>query len=265
MDKGRVDAFSDGVLAVAITLLVLDLHVQRGHGTLAHQLREAWPSYAAYVVSFLVIGVIWVNHHVLFSLVARVDRVLLFENLLLLMFVTTMPFTTSTLAEYVREGGADARWAVVLYGISNIGMAVAFTAMLSRMVHHGLSSTTRDPGRRQEGRAALRVRHHRLPDCHGAWPALAAVDPDRNQGADGLRHCRPDPNHAGRVQTPELGDDVACFERQPDRLGRRRPTLLVSSKYARLQDPVDFDGCTSPTRVPTKRSTTGRRCPVADR
>ena len=81
---------------------------------------------------------IWVNHHALFALIDRVDRVLLFENLLLLMFVTTMPFTTSTLAEFVREGGANARWAVVLYGISNIGMAFGFTAMLSRMVHHDL-------------------------------------------------------------------------------------------------------------------------------
>jgi uncharacterized membrane protein len=139
MDKGRAEAFSDGVLAVAITLLVLDLHVQAvGHGSLSHQLGQNWPNFAAFVVSFFVIGVIWVNHHALFGLVDRVDRVLLFENLLLLMFVTTLPFTTSTLAEFVREDGANARWAVVLYGISNIGMAFGFTMMLSRMVHHGL-------------------------------------------------------------------------------------------------------------------------------
>ena len=87
MDKGRAEAFSDGVLAVAITLLALDLHVEAsGHGTLVHQLGENWPSFVAYAVSFLVIGVIWVNHHALFSLVERVDRVLLFENLVLLMF-----------------------------------------------------------------------------------------------------------------------------------------------------------------------------------
>src|SRR5512140_3700214 len=114
MDKGRAEAFSDGVLAVAITLLALDLHVDvTGHGSVAHQLRERWPTFAAYVVSFFVIGVIWVNHHALFALIDRVDRVLLFENLLLLMFVTTLPFTTSTLADFVRAGGADARWAVL--------------------------------------------------------------------------------------------------------------------------------------------------------
>jgi len=139
MDKGRAEAFSDGVLAVAITLLALDLHVEAtGHGTLVHQLGQAWPSFVAYVVSFFVIGVIWVNHHAMFALIDRVDRVLLFENLVLLMFVVTLPFTTSTLADFIPEGGSNARWAVLLYGVSNMGMAFAFTAMLSRMIHHGL-------------------------------------------------------------------------------------------------------------------------------
>lgn len=92
----------------------------------------------AYVVSFFVIGVIWVNHHALFALIDRVDRVLLFENLVLLMFVVTVPFTTSTLADFIPEGGSSARWAVLLWGISNIGMAFGFTAMLSRIVHRGL-------------------------------------------------------------------------------------------------------------------------------
>ena len=139
METGRAEAFSDGVLAVAITLLALDLRVEAtGHGSLVHQLGQTWPSFVAYVVSFFVIGVIWVNHHTLFALVARVDRVLLFENLVLLMFVTTLPFTTSTLADFVLESGSNARWAVLLYGVSNIGMAFSFTAMLSQIVHRGL-------------------------------------------------------------------------------------------------------------------------------
>src|SRR4051812_23983537 len=114
MNKARVEAFSDGVLAVAITLLVLDLHVDRNGPdgrSLAFQLAHDWPSYVAYAVSFMVIGVIWVNHHALFALVGQVDRTFLFLNLVLLMFVTTMPFTTSTLAKFVQDGGADARWA----------------------------------------------------------------------------------------------------------------------------------------------------------
>lgn len=75
MDKGRTGAFSDGVLAVAITLLVLDLRVEpTGHGSLLHQLGQTYPAYAAYVVSFVVIGVIWVNHHAWFSLLAHRPR-----------------------------------------------------------------------------------------------------------------------------------------------------------------------------------------------
>ena len=127
MNKGRLEAFSDGVLAVAITLLVLDLHldVSSGHKGVGTQLREEWPSFAAYLVSFFFIGVIWVNHNALLALAARVDRVLTFYNLLLLMWVTTIPFTTSTFAGFLREGGTDARWAVLLYGISIEGMAIA--------------------------------------------------------------------------------------------------------------------------------------------
>jgi uncharacterized membrane protein len=136
MGKGRLEAFSDGVLAVAITLLVLDLKVEVSPDeSLWHQLRAEWPSFAAYVISFFVIGVIWVNHHALFLLMDRVDRTMLFYNLLLLLWVSTIPFTTSTLASYVENGSAsDERVAVVLYGISNEGMAIAFFLILRHML-----------------------------------------------------------------------------------------------------------------------------------
>jgi uncharacterized membrane protein len=137
--KGRTESFSDGVLAVAITLLALDLHVAPGSTRLWSQVLHQWPSFAAYAVSFYVIGVIWVTHHGLFALITRVDRVLLFENLLLLMFVVAMPFTTATLADFIQSSHAvDARVAVLLYGLSDIGMAFTFTAMFSRVVHHDL-------------------------------------------------------------------------------------------------------------------------------
>jgi uncharacterized membrane protein len=179
MQKARAEAFSDGVLAVAITLLALDLRVEAdGEHSLVHQLAEKWPSFAAYGVSFFVIGVIWVNHHALFALIDRVDRVLLFENLVLLMFVTTLPFTTATMADFLREGGSDARWAVLLYGISNIGMAFGFTAMLSRMVGHGLLArpVPADVGRRAVRRFGLGIIAYPVATAAGLlWPPLILI------------------------------------------------------------------------------------------
>jgi len=153
MSRGRVEAFSDGVIAVAITLLVLDLHISpEGKGSLAHQIGSSWPTYASYLVTFFVIGVIWVNHHALFGLVARVDRLLLFYNLLLLLSVTTLPFTTSVLADYLRVGGGDGRLAVVLYGAVNELMALAFALILSHMIKADL---LHEPVPRAQGRAAV--------------------------------------------------------------------------------------------------------------
>jgi len=153
LSVGRVEAFSDGVMAVAITLLVLDLHVEVGKESLAEQLRQNWPSYAAYAISFFVIGVVWVNHHALLSLLRATDRTLVFYNLLLLMFVTLLPFTTSTLAAYLREGGADERLAVLLYGAATEGMAISFTLLLRHMLRHDLVRRTPT---REEGRVAVR-------------------------------------------------------------------------------------------------------------
>lgn len=104
-ESGRVEAFSDGVFAIAITLLILEIKVPEGAGEhLWTALGAQWPSYAAYVVSFLVIGIMWANHHTVFGYVARVDRTLLFLNLLLLLVVAALPWPTALLAEYLREG-----------------------------------------------------------------------------------------------------------------------------------------------------------------
>ena len=115
MGKGRLEAFSDGVLAVAITLLAFNLHAGvRSKVALATQIREQWPSFAAYVLSFFIIGVIWLNHHYLFQLTNTIDRRLMLYNLLLLLFVATIPYATATYADYALEGGADARTAVLV-------------------------------------------------------------------------------------------------------------------------------------------------------
>jgi uncharacterized membrane protein len=127
MDRGRLEAFSDGVFAVAITLLALDLTVpEPGHRLMGQQLASHWPSFAAYVVSFLTIGIIWVNHHALVRNFATVDRVTLFLNLLMLFFVVTIPFATATMAAYLREGGADAALAAAIYQGVFLGMSIAF-------------------------------------------------------------------------------------------------------------------------------------------
>jgi uncharacterized membrane protein len=139
MGKGRLEAFSDGVFAVAITLLVLDLRVDTASSeSLATQLGREWPSFVAYAISFFVIGILWVNHHALFALIGSVDRSLMFLNILLMMFVVTIPFTTATLAGYLSAGGSNARVAVLLYGASAEGMAISFTVMLAHMINHGL-------------------------------------------------------------------------------------------------------------------------------
>jgi uncharacterized membrane protein len=131
MERGRVEAFSDGVFAVAITFLVLTLKVPStsGPGSLVHQLLKQWPGFAAWLISFMVIGIIWVNHHTFMNKLARVDRTMLFLNLLLLLFVVFLPYPTGIVADYLRVGGWDAKVAVALYSAVMLGMSLAFSAM----------------------------------------------------------------------------------------------------------------------------------------
>jgi uncharacterized membrane protein len=132
VDSGRLEAFSDGVFAVAITILALNLSVG-GPGqhqpSLAGQLAARWPAFAAYAVSFATIGIIWVNHHTLFKNFSEIDRPLLFLNLLLLFFVVTIPFATSTIAAYLRQGGHDAALAAAIFQGVFVGMSLSFAAL----------------------------------------------------------------------------------------------------------------------------------------
>jgi TMEM175 potassium channel family protein len=128
-EKNRLEAFSDGVLAIAVTLLALDLHspaaIPRG---LARALGAQWPSYAAYAVSFLVIGIIWLNHHAMFRDVRTVDRPVLFINLALLGVVSAIPFPTRLLADYLQEGEAG-RIAAAVYGATMLAMSICFVLL----------------------------------------------------------------------------------------------------------------------------------------
>ncbi len=124
-DTGRVEAFSDGVFAIAITLLILEVRVEQSpEESLAAALHHALPEIGAYVASFLQIGIMWANHHALFRLIDRVDQLMLPFNLLLLGCVSFLPLPTRLVAEHT--SGADARTAVLLYGGTLTANAVAF-------------------------------------------------------------------------------------------------------------------------------------------
>lgn len=138
MDRDRLEAFSDGVFAVAITLLALDLVLPGpGHGTLLHQFGDHWPVFVAYLISFFTIGIIWVNHHAVVQTIAVVDRALLFLNLFLLLFVVLIPFATATMAEYLTAGGQDARLAMALYAGVFEAMGLSFAAIFGWTLHEG--------------------------------------------------------------------------------------------------------------------------------
>jgi uncharacterized membrane protein len=130
MSKARIEAFSDAVIAVAITLLALDLRVPDpgSPGSLAHHLGQQWPNYAAYVVSFLTIGIIWINHHAMLQRLVSVDHTILMLNLLLLLTIGVLPFSTALMAEYLNASHGQ-NLAAVVYGGSFLSMALAFFAM----------------------------------------------------------------------------------------------------------------------------------------
>jgi uncharacterized membrane protein len=141
LTPARLEAFSDGVFAIAITLLVLDLSVparsELAGRSLAAALGQEWPSFAAYLVSFLVIGIIWINHHTMCTLMRRVDRVVLFANLLLLLLVSVIPFPTRVLAEYLTEGHSDAHIAAAFYSATMFVLGVAFTGLFLAITRDG--------------------------------------------------------------------------------------------------------------------------------
>jgi uncharacterized membrane protein len=121
----RLETFSDGVFAIAATLLILEISLPH-EGSVAHQLAHEWPSYAAYAISFLTLGIVWVNHHTVFTQIARVDRTFLFINVVFLMVIAFSPFPTRVLAEHLREGSKAAAFA---YGLTFTLMAVCYGAL----------------------------------------------------------------------------------------------------------------------------------------
>jgi uncharacterized membrane protein len=130
METGRVEAFSDGVFAIAITLLILAVGIDQAlaTGDLKHQLLHLWPAYIAYGISFVTVGIMWINHHAVFRHFARVDRPLLLLNILLLMCIAFTPFPTRVVAEHA-QSDADRKAAAFLYGATMTLTAICFFAV----------------------------------------------------------------------------------------------------------------------------------------
>ncbi|HEY8717840.1 TMEM175 family protein [Pengzhenrongella sp.] len=138
LSTGRLEAFSDGVFAIVVTLLILDIKVPIGaNGHLATELAGQWPQYLAYLVSFLIVGILWLNHHATVALLARTNHTIHVLNLLLLLPVSTLPWPTALLSQYAADGDpSDQRVAVLIYGITSSLMAVGFNLLWRYLLRH---------------------------------------------------------------------------------------------------------------------------------
>lgn len=137
-ESNRVEAFSDGVFAIALTLLVLDLHApENERGEFARALVAQWPAYAAYMAAFLNISAIWINHHDLFTRVSRVDPRLVVTNLALLFVASLFPWPASVISSAVREGDrADQLTATLLYAGVGFLVPLAWILVYRYLGHH---------------------------------------------------------------------------------------------------------------------------------
>jgi uncharacterized membrane protein len=163
----RVEAFSDGVFAIAITLLVLEVRVPshadiEASGSLFSALRHSWPSYLSYLATFLTIGVIWLNHHAVFAKIRGIDRTLQWWNLMLLLAVSFTPFPNALVADFLRDGmfSEPARTATAVYALVFTLSTVPWVFMWNHLAQHpDLLEPAYPPGYalRERRRAAVGV------------------------------------------------------------------------------------------------------------
>ena len=133
-ETGRMEAFSDGVFAIAITLLILEISVpESAFNDLWSGIAHQWPSYLAYVTSFITIGGIWAVHHGIFRRLQYANRQLMLINLLLLMAVSFLPFPTKLMAEAIHDNDAE-RAAVIFYGGTLLAISVLVGVMWGSIV-----------------------------------------------------------------------------------------------------------------------------------
>jgi len=181
MGPGRLHALIDGIFAIAITLLVLDLPKPEDPEHLAADLLHAWPSYAAYLVSFATVGVLWIEHHGMMSAVRRIDRRFLERSLLLLLFVTTIPWPTQ-LAAASFDTGPQARPAAVLYAATMLGLGLSFAWSWRYLVIH--PDLVSEPARPALRAGFTRALLGSLP--YAAAVAVAFVSPQASFAIDAL-------------------------------------------------------------------------------
>jgi uncharacterized membrane protein len=133
----RLEAFSDGVFAIAITILVLAIQAPPKTDHLLERLLDLWPSYLAYIISFLLIGLLWANHHVMFEHIVKTDRLLMFINTLLLAIVAFIPFITEVVALSFRNGDGQSI-AIAVYGATLVLGGLCFNGIWRHAYRGGL-------------------------------------------------------------------------------------------------------------------------------
>jgi len=150
MEKGRLEAFSDGVIAVIITIMVLEL--KPPHGAALEDLLPVLPTFLTYVLSFIYVGIYWVNHHHFFQAVGKVSGGLLWANLGLLFWLSLIPFTTAWMGE-----NHFTTWPVVVYAFNLLACAVAYTFITAVVLKsEGPNSTVgRAIGQDRKGKISL--------------------------------------------------------------------------------------------------------------
>jgi len=126
LGPGRLQALIDGVFAIALTLLVLDLPKPPHSMRLVHDLLQQWPSYVAYLVSFVTLGILWIEHHGMMGAVRSINRRFLERTLAFLLFISVIPWPTALAADYAKQGFGDARAVAILYAATMLMMGLTF-------------------------------------------------------------------------------------------------------------------------------------------
>jgi uncharacterized membrane protein len=171
-DTGRLETFADGVMAIAITLLILDVKVPEG-GSLSSALAQGWPNYVAFVVSFLTIGIIWVNHHHMFRLIERTNHVFLMLNVVFLMTICVIPWPTAVVARFLRDPHSRAT-ATALYGAAMTALAVMFNLVWR---YAGTNRRLLVRGISDESLAKMNRDYLAGPIVYGAATVIAFIEP----------------------------------------------------------------------------------------